>query len=127
MRPPDLATEIMVSYAYDTVMRRNPVGFFGMVYVLEGTSVAIATEAAEVIERQLCLPRSAFSYLRSHGSVDIKHIGDYERIVNRLEHEQDRAAVLHAARVFFRLYGDIFRNLPRDDRQTAGGELRGAA
>ena len=27
--------------------RGNPVGFFGMVYVLEGTSVRVATEAAE--------------------------------------------------------------------------------
>lgn len=110
---PALATELMLSYAYDTIQRGNPVGFFGMVYVLEGTSVAIATEAATIIRRELGLPAAAFSYLRSHGSVDRKHIGDYERIVNRLDVEDDRRAVLHAARVFFRLYGDIFRQLPR--------------
>lgn len=34
---PDFDTDVMVAYAYDTVMRRNPVGFFGMVYVLERT------------------------------------------------------------------------------------------
>jgi hypothetical protein len=45
--------------------------------------------------------------------VDQKHIGDYERIVNRLDDAADRSAVLHAARVFFRLYGDVFRQLPR--------------
>ena len=28
---PSLATELMVSYAYDTIQRGNPVGFFGMV------------------------------------------------------------------------------------------------
>jgi pyrroloquinoline quinone (PQQ) biosynthesis protein C len=110
---PGIATELMVSYAYDTIARGNPVGFFGMVFVLEGTSVAIATTAAEIIERELGLPRSAFSYLRSHGSVDQKHIGDYERIVNRLELDDDRQAVVHAARVFFGLYGDVFRQLPR--------------
>ena len=27
----------------------------------------------------------------------------------------DRAAVLHAARMFYRLYGDVFRALPRAD------------
>jgi pyrroloquinoline quinone (PQQ) biosynthesis protein C len=110
---PSLPTELMVSYAYDTVLRGNPVGFFGMVFVLEGTSVAIATQAAGVIEQRLALPRAAFSYLRSHGSVDQKHIGDYERIVNRLEEPGDREAVVHAAKVFFKLYGDIFRSLPR--------------
>ena len=46
---PSRATELMVSYAFDTIARRNPVGFFGMVYVLEGTSVALATQAAETI------------------------------------------------------------------------------
>jgi pyrroloquinoline quinone (PQQ) biosynthesis protein C len=112
-RRPALPTELMVSYAYDTIGRGNPVGFFGMVYVLEGTSVAIATQAATIIRRELGLPAAAFTYLRSHGSVDQKHIGDYERIVNRLDDAADRNAVLHAARVFFRLYGDVFRQLPR--------------
>jgi pyrroloquinoline quinone (PQQ) biosynthesis protein C len=112
-RRPSLPTELMVSYAYDTIARGNPVGFFGMVYVLEGTSVAIATQAATIIRRELGLPAAAFTYLRSHGSVDQKHIGDYERIVNRLDDAADRNAVLHAARVFFRLYGDVFRQLPR--------------
>ncbi len=124
---PGLATELMVSYAYDTIARKNPVGFFGMVLVLEGTSVAIATHAAEIIERELGLPRSAFSYLRSHGSVDQKHICDYERIVNRLEFEDDRRAVIHAARAFFRLYGDVFRQLPRADVDTQSHEVRDVA
>src|SRR3546814_4039357 len=52
---PAPATELMVSYAYDTISRRNPVGFFGMVLVLEGSSVALATEAAGVIEHSLGL------------------------------------------------------------------------
>src|SRR5688500_13253955 len=41
---PSAATDAMVGYAYDTAMRRNPVGFFGMVFVLEGTSVALALD-----------------------------------------------------------------------------------
>jgi pyrroloquinoline quinone (PQQ) biosynthesis protein C len=124
---PRLATELMVAYAYDTIARRNPIGFFGMVLVLEGTSVAIATSAAEIIQRKLGLPRSAFSYLRSHGSVDQKHIGDYERIVNQLPVEEDRDAVLHAARVFFRLYADVFRQLPRADEGSRNSSIRSVA
>jgi len=124
---PGFATELMVSYAYDTIMRRNPVGFFGMVFVLEGTSVAIATQAAGIIERELGLPRKAFSYLLSHGSVDQKHIGDYERIVNRLDCNEDRAAVVHAARAFFRLYGDVFRQLPRAESGGTDDNIREVA
>jgi hypothetical protein len=33
---PAHATEVMVAYAYDTIARGNPLGFFGMVQVLEG-------------------------------------------------------------------------------------------
>ncbi len=47
---PNIATEAMVAYAYDTVMRRNPIGFFGMVHVLEGTSVSLALQAADRIQ-----------------------------------------------------------------------------
>jgi len=106
------ATDIMVAYAYDTVMRRNPVGFFGMVLVLEGTSVALATNAAGRIQETLKLPKSAFSYLTSHGSLDISHVDFYEKLMNRLELEEDRQAVVHCAKIMYRLYGDIFRSLP---------------
>lgn len=106
-------TELMVSYAYDTVQRGNPVGFFGMVLVLEGTSAAIATRAAEIIAAQLDLPRRAFTYLLSHGALDQEHVGHFDGLVDRLDDETDRAAALHGARMFYRLYGDVFRSLPR--------------
>jgi hypothetical protein len=115
---PKLATELMVSFAYDTIQRGNPVGFFGMVYVLEGTSVALATQAAGIIQDRLGLPNAAFSYLRSHGSVDLKHIADFERLVNRFEHVDDRYAVVHCGQVFYKLYADVFRNLPRASAAT---------
>jgi len=106
------ATELMVSYAYDTVYRKNPVGFFGMVLVLEGTSVALATNAAANIEKSLALPKEAFSYLNSHGSLDVGHVDFYEKLMNQLEDETDKQAVIHCARMVYKLYGDIFRSLP---------------
>ncbi len=115
---PAFATEMMVAYAYDTIARGNPVGFFGMVLVLEGTSVALATRAAEAIENGLNLPRNAFSYLRSHGDLDIEHTGFYETLMNRLDDADDRAAVIFAARRFYRLYADVFRSL-RDEASAA--------
>jgi len=108
---PHPETELMVAYAYDTIHRHNPVGFFGMVLVLEGTSVALATQAAERIQASLGLPEQACSYLTSHGSLDISHVDFYEKLMNRLEDADDKAAVVHCARMFYRLYGDIFRSL----------------
>lgn len=108
---PSFATEMMVSYAYDMVRRINPVGFFGMVLVLEGTSTALAENAAETIATKLQLPKSAFSYLTSHGALDQDHIKFYENLMNKIDDPTDQALIVHAAKRFYRLYGDIFRTL----------------
>jgi acyl-CoA synthetase (AMP-forming)/AMP-acid ligase II len=108
---PDLAAEVLVAYAYDTIARGNPVGFLGMVLVLEGTSVQVASAAADSLGRSLGLPASAFTYLTSHGSLDQEHTRYFEKLVNRLDDHGDRAAVIRCARVFYKLYGDVFRRL----------------
>jgi pyrroloquinoline quinone (PQQ) biosynthesis protein C len=110
---PGQATELMVAYAYHVIDRVNPVGFFGMVLVLEGTSTALATRAAAAIQQSLGLPDAAFSYLRSHGHLDISHVDFYRGLMNRLEDPADQAAVIRAARMFYGLYGDVFRSLPQ--------------
>jgi pyrroloquinoline quinone (PQQ) biosynthesis protein C len=111
---PHPATELMVAYAYDTISRGNPVGFFGMVFVLEGTSIQLATRAAGAIADALGLPEKAFSYLSSHGSLDIGHMEFFESLMNRLEVASDQQAVIHTASMMYRLYGDVFRSLPLD-------------
>ncbi len=105
------AADALVAYVYDTVMRRNPVGIFGMVLVLEGTSVSIALRAADGIEASLGLPAQAFTYLRSHGELDREHVGDLARILNRLDDAGDRQAIEHCARTMYWLYGSLFRGL----------------
>ena len=108
---PSVATEAMVAYAYDTVMRRNPVGFFGMVHVLEGTSVSLALQAADRIQHALALPSRAFTYLRSHGELVKEHVNDLAAILERLTEADDREAVIRCARGIFWLYGGMFRSL----------------
>jgi pyrroloquinoline quinone (PQQ) biosynthesis protein C len=109
---PALPTELMVSYAYDTVARNNPVGLFGMVYALEKTSSTIATYAAGQIVSALDLSPAAMTYMVSHGSLDIEHMQHFERLMNRLDDAADKAAVLHSVGVFYGLYTDIFESLP---------------
>lgn len=113
---PSHATEVMVAYAYDTIARGNPLGFFGMVHVLEGTSVSLALMAADAIQKPLALPDAAFSYLRSHGTLDQEHTAHFELLMDQIEDVADQAAIVHAARAFFRLYGDVFRGLPLPQR-----------
>ncbi len=116
---PSMETDIMVAYAYDTVMRRHPAGLFGMVLVLEGTSVKIATKAAGAIQERLGLADNCFTYLTSHGSLDISHMEFFEGLMNRLNQPEDQAAVIGCAKVMYRLYGDIFRALTGARRAVA--------
>jgi pyrroloquinoline quinone (PQQ) biosynthesis protein C len=116
-RPPDVTTDAMVAYAYDVATRRNPVGFFGMVYVLEGTSIALAVEAANKVQSSLGLPDRAFSYLRSHGTLDKEHVEHLAGILDRLTSTEDRRAVSDCAQAMFWLYGNVFRGLPGPAQQ----------
>jgi len=112
---PSPATELMVAYVYDYIARRNPVGFFGMVHVLEGTSTALAVNAAQVIRGTLGLPPEAFTYLTSHGALDQEHVRFFASLMDRLDNPADQAAVTEVANMVYRLYGDIFRALPQYD------------
>jgi pyrroloquinoline quinone (PQQ) biosynthesis protein C len=116
---PSEATELMLAYAYDTIARGRAVAFLGMVHVLEGTSVALATAAADRIQSALALPDRAFTYLRSHGSLDVEHTRHFADLVDAIADAADRDAIVHAARMFYRLYADVFRGLPRADVAVA--------
>jgi hypothetical protein len=120
---PGHATEVMVAYAYDIIARGNPLGFFGMVHVLEGTSVSLALIAADRIQQRLQLPDAAFSYLRSHGTLDREHTAQFALLMDRLDDPRDHAAIVHAARAFYRLYGDVFRSLPMPQPAGAVAEV----
>jgi len=110
---PAQSIELMVAYLYDLIARGNPVGLFGMVNVLEGTSIALATQAAGAIQSTLALPEQAFSYLSSHGALDQDHMVTYKQLMDRLDDESDQLAVIHAARIVYRLYTEMFQGLPR--------------
>ena len=109
---PNMATEFLVSYVRDYINHVNPLGFFGMVHVLEGTSTSLATATADLIQQKLTLPDRAFSYLRSHGNLDIEHVAFFRDLLETLD-DQDMQHVIHVAQRVYQLYGDVLRSVPR--------------
>jgi pyrroloquinoline quinone (PQQ) biosynthesis protein C len=116
---PNFSTELMVAYAYDAINRQSPLCFFGMVHVLEGTSTALASTAADAIAETLSLPKNAFSYLYSHGALDIEHVAFFEQLMNKIVDEDEQALIINSAKAFYRLYGNVFRELSPDHGLTA--------
>lgn len=117
--PPGYEVELMVSYVYDYMQRHEPVGFFGMVHVLEGTSTALATETARLVQHKLGLPDSAFRYLRSHGDLDVQHMQFFRALINRFDHGADIEAVIHVANRVYRLYADVLQSAGRERSRAA--------
>lgn len=115
---PSLATELMVAYAYDLVNRINALAFFGMVHVLEGTSIALADRIADCIQNSLKLPNKAFSYLRSHGSLDLEHVKFFEGLMNKIDDKDEQDLIVQSAKKFFILYGNIFHTLDVSNSNT---------
>ena len=113
---PSPATKAMVDHAYRTIRNGNPAAFFGMVFVLEGTSIAMASHGAASVQQALGLPKTAFRYLNSHGELDQGHMKFFEALMNRVEDPADQSAIVAMARDMFALFGGIF----------AGIELEGA-
>ncbi|HSJ49031.1 MAG TPA: iron-containing redox enzyme family protein [Gammaproteobacteria bacterium] len=109
---PELPIRLMVSFLYDQIARGNPAGFFGMVQVLEGTSVELATPLGRQIQQHLGLPDQAFHYLYSHGALDQDHFQFFRGLMNQVTEAEDQAAILDSARVVYRLYGDMLHGIP---------------
>lgn len=108
---PHAATQAMVDHAYRTIAEGNPAAFFGMVYVLESISVALASKGAGAVAERLGLPPQAFSYLTSHGALDQSHMRFFAALVNTLDGEDDRTAITTMAQEMFGLFGAMFAEI----------------
>ena len=80
-----------------------------MVHVLEGTSVNIATEAAEAIAKSMGIDtRKGFSYLMSHGKLDISHVDFFIQLVNKIEDKAIQDQIIKTAKMIYYLWGNMF-------------------
>ncbi|MDO6705065.1 TenA family transcriptional regulator [Photobacterium sp. 1_MG-2023] len=104
--------ELMVSYLYHQIDRRNPMGFFGMVWVLEGTSVSIGGSIARQVQHVLNLPDKAMTYLQSHSELDQEHIQTFEKLMNQIHDSADQQAIIDSANRVYELYGQMLASLP---------------
>jgi pyrroloquinoline quinone (PQQ) biosynthesis protein C len=109
---PGIACQVMVGYAYYAIEWISPYAMLGSVHVLEGMSTLLADKAADAIQRSLAhRGKDGFSYLRSHGALDIEHVAFFKQLTNSITDVKVQQIVVDAAKVFYRLYGDIYHEL----------------
>ncbi|MBX3479004.1 MAG: iron-containing redox enzyme family protein [Caulobacter sp.] len=115
---PRPATQDMVDFVYAYIDQVNPMGFFGMVLVLEGTSVRLATQGASAVAESLGLGPECFSYLTSHGALDQDHLVFFQQLMDEVADPNDQAAIIEVAQAVFNLFAGVFRSIPHV-RETA--------
>jgi len=109
---PGIACQVMVGYTYYAIEWVSPYAMLGSVHVLEGMSTLLADKAADAIQGSLgSSGKEGFSYLRSHGALDIEHVAFFKSLVNNLACPKTQQIVINASKVFYRLYGDIYHEL----------------
>ncbi|QIR07695.1 TenA family transcriptional regulator [Salinivibrio costicola] len=113
-----LGIEMMVAYLYHQIDRNNPMALFGMVWVLEGTSVSIGGSMAALIQQTLSLPDTAMRYLTSHSTLDVEHIGYFADLMNKVTDPADQQAIIDSANRVYALYESMLRALPMTTTQT---------
>jgi len=107
-----IACQVMVGYTYYAIEWVSPYAMLGSVHVLEGMSTLLADKAADAIQRSLgSSGKDGFTYLRSHGALDIEHVAFFKSLVNDLACPKTQQIVIDASKVFYRLYGDIYHEL----------------
>lgn len=112
----DWPVRAMVAWVYYAVQYVNPYSMLGMVLVLEGTSVDIASAGADAVRRRLGMEgeQKGFTYLTSHGAIDQDHLVFFRNLVNQVEGDGNRRAVIETANMVYRLWGEMFSKLADD-------------
>jgi pyrroloquinoline quinone (PQQ) biosynthesis protein C len=116
---PGIPIEMMVAWLYYRIERVNPMSIFGMVQVLEGTSVSIATAVAAQVEHNLGLPAQATSYLRSHGELDQGHLQFFASLMDTVTDKADQEAIIYAAHRVYHLYTEMLNQLEQPAYESA--------
>jgi heme oxygenase len=111
---PNAATSAMVRHAYRAVGQGNPLALFGMIFVLEDTSAAIASRGAAGLAASLGLGPECFTYLSSHGELDQEHLQHFTQLTEQIQDPDDQADIIDMARQIYRLFADLFRSIPHE-------------
>lgn len=114
---PRLPCKLMIGHAYYLIDRVSPYALLGMIHVLEGMAVALASKAVSAIRSSIeSTGNEGFKYLTTHSELDVDHAEFFQGLIDKLDRRY-LPLVVEAATDFYKLYGDLFREL--DDRRAA--------
>ena len=89
----------------------NPVSMLGVATATEGMGAELAGGMAQLLVQRHGMPDHAVTFLRSHAGFDRRHLDEARRAVNELAAEVDLPGIVHARRMTYRHYGQLFTDV----------------
>jgi pyrroloquinoline quinone (PQQ) biosynthesis protein C len=109
---PSAFTCTLVGYNYWAADRRNPCSALGMLYTLEVIASVYGGPFASAIKESLLLEgERGVSFINSHATMDAAHMADLRKILNTLEDEAAREAIVESALINFHHFTRIIETV----------------
>jgi len=109
---PSASTLAVIGYNYWTADRRDPCSVLGMMYALEViASVYGGAFASAVRESLLLVGDRGVSFIGSHATMDTEHMVHLREILNTVEGDSARQAIVESALVNFEFVTRIFAEI----------------
>lgn len=102
----------LVGYNYWAADRRHPCSVLGMLYTLEVVASVYGGPFASAIKESLLLEgERGVSFISSHATMDAQHMAELRKILNTLEDEPAREAVVESALLNFHHFTRIVESI----------------
>lgn len=110
--PPSIDTLALCGYNYWAADRGNPCSVLGMIYALEVIASVYGGPFASAIKESLLLEgERGISFIGSHATMDMEHMASLRTVLNTIEDEPARSAIVESTMVNFHLFTRIFESV----------------
>ncbi|NKI75053.1 iron-containing redox enzyme family protein [Dickeya sp. CFBP 2040] len=100
--------ELMAAYFYDQIQRGNPMSIFGLMHVLESIHMHIAPNIAGQVATEQSSDATHQPHSPDHSDQTLPPC--CAELMDNINDVADQAAIIHAAHVVYRLYGDMLHS-----------------
>ena len=109
---PGVDTLALCGYNYWAADRGHPCSVLGMMYVLEVIASVYAGPFANSVKEALLLEgERGTSFVSSHATMDVEHMASLREILNTIDDEPARSAIVESTLVNFGLFTRVFESL----------------
>jgi len=106
---PSLNTLALVGYNHWAADRRDPCSVLGMMYTLEVIASVYGGTFAEAIRSSLLLEGDrCVSFISSHATMDMEHMAELRQVLNTVDDEAAREAIVESTLVNFHHVTRVF-------------------